>query len=382
MFRPGTKRAEIAALCNAGQTPRDAYVILRSKVETQVKPWIFSANVRDEFGSRRQPKPMSKQYDDLRHEINRVYALLGKMPADSAAEIPQDLETVEDVPTVEEKPKAKGKQSKADELKFFFNEWKRIRQWIASRVADSGSEAVDSLDTMRPLQAAKAAINRGVSARTLLYAMCLHWSPETRQAAGIASADFKIESDDKGEGYHHLLGYVLKLAEASRDSGGLLPIMLIGAAGTGKSRLLRQLADILELPYAETPMTAGATPSWLLGRWTMAQENGGFVPSQFLEIYSGGGVFNFEEIDAADPNMLIVVNNALASDRLYNPVNGEAYEKHPDFIPVATANTFGLGANRSYTGRERLDAATIDRFRMGRVLIDLDEDLAESLILG
>jgi cobaltochelatase CobS len=114
----------------------------------------------------------------------------------------------------------------------------------------------------------------------------------------------------------------------------------------------------------------------------MAQENGGFVPAKFLEIYSGGGIFNFEELDAADANMVIVLNNALANDRLYNPVNGEVYEKSENFIPFATANTFGLGANRSYTGRERLDAATIDRFRMGRVLLELDENLAESLILG
>lgn len=385
MFKSGTKRAEIHSLSDAGKTPREAYAVLRPKVEMQVKPWIFSANVRDEFGSRRQPKPMSQQLDELRHEINRVYALLGRMPQNGEGEIPQNLEDVQDEPTPEPetppKPKAKGK-SKDDEKRFFLAEWKRIRQWISDRATNTGSEPVDSLDSMRPVQAARAAIGRGVGALTMLHAMTAHWSPETREAAGILEVDFTNESEDMGEGKHRMLGYVLKLAKASRDSGGLLPIMLIGPAGTGKSRLAQQLAEILELPYAETPMTAGATPSWLLGRWTMAQENGGFVPAQFLEIYSGGGVFNFEEIDAADSNMLIVVNNALASDSLYNPVNGERYEKHPDFIPVATANTFGLGANRAYTGRERLDAATIDRFRMGRVLLDLDENLAEHLMFG
>jgi cobaltochelatase CobS len=36
--------------------------------------------------------------------------------------------------------------------------------------------------------------------------------------------------------------------------------------------------------------------------------------------------------------------------------------KHPDFVCVAGANTFGLGANRMYVGRNQLDAATLDRF--------------------
>jgi len=383
-FKPGTKRYQIAHFVNTGVSPRDAFLAIRPKVERQEKPWIFSANVRDEHGSRRQPKPMHDQLMELRHEINRVYALLGRegMGTD---EIPEGVPSAPPPPPAQEdspKPKAKGKASKEDELRFFFQEWKRVRAWISNRSTTTGAEPVDHLDSMRPVQAAKAAIGRGVSARTMLHAMTLHWAPETKDAAGIQTADFLSESDDLGEGKHRMLGYVLKLAEACRDSGGILPIMLIGPAGTGKSFLARQIAEMLDLPYAETPMTAGATPSWLLGRWTMAQENGGFVPAEFLEIYSGGGVFNFEEIDASDANMLIVLNNALANDRLYNPVNGQMYEKHPDFIPVATANTFGLGANRAYTGRERLDAATLDRFRMGRVMLDLDESLAESLILG
>lgn len=125
-------------------------------------------------------------------------------------------------------------------------------------------------------------------------------------------------------------------------------------------------------------MTPGATRGDLLGRHTVS----GFIPSQFVEIYSGGGVFNFEEIDASDPSMLIVVNNALASDSLFNSANGEVYKKHPDFIALATANTFGLGSDSKYTGREKLDLATIDRFRMGRVVVTLDENLADHLMFG
>jgi MoxR-like ATPase len=97
-------------------------------------------------------------------------------------------------------------------------------------------------------------------------------------------------------------------------------------------------------------------------------------------LYGGGGVFNFEEIDASDASMLIVLNNALASGKLYNSASGEMVDKHSDFCPFSTANTFGLGSNRDYTARERLDAATIDRWRMGRIWVDLDENVEESIL--
>jgi hypothetical protein len=125
-------------------------------------------------------------------------------------------------------------------------------------------------------------------------------------------------------------------------------------------------------------MTAGATPSWLLGSHTIK----GFNSRPFIEIYSKGGVFNFEELDASDPNMLLVANNALASNRLFNPMNGETYDKSPNFIAWSNANTFGLGANRAHTARERLDAATIDRWRMGRIFVPIDEKLEESILFS
>jgi cobaltochelatase CobS len=78
--------------------------------------------------------------------------------------------------------------------------------------------------------------------------------------------------------------------------------------------------------------------------------------------------------------LLIVLNNALASERFYNSNSGEMISKNEDFIGVSTANTFGLGANKDYVARERLDAATIDRWRMGRIWVDLDENVEESIL--
>lgn len=377
LFKPGTKRNAIENLFLSGTSEKEAFSILRPKVAEQVRPWVFTMNT----GSGRMAKPLSDQYVELQHEIARVYATLTRMQRGESRPKPEPkTETPEPEikPDPEVKPRAKGK-TKDDEKRHFVAEWIRLRKWIAETAQRTGAIPLDSLDSMRPVQAARALIDAGISSKTLLHAMTLHWPDASREMAGIESVDFASESEELGEGFHHLTGYVVKLATARQN------VMLIGPAGTGKSHIAKQVASLIRteahpdgLPYGETPMTPGATRGDLLGRHTVS----GFIPSQFVEIYSGGGVFNFEEIDASDPSMLIVVNNALASDSLFNSANGEVYKKHPDFIALATANTFGLGSDSKYTGREKLDLATIDRFRMGRVVVTLDENLADHLMFG
>lgn len=371
MFEPGTRRHKIKELYDAGYTKTEAYAELEHLVTSQQPPFVFMQN-RPGY---RAPKEMAAQYTELRNEISRVYKLIERSRALGNALKATTAETPEKV-----KPVAKGKfAGPYAEKRYFIQEWKRLREWIADTSKTTGAVPIDSLDTMRPVQAANVLIDAGISSHTLLYAMCLHWPKAARDMAEVEEVDFSNESENLGDEYHFLAGYVKKLMECRQS------VMLIGPAGTGKSHIARQVASLIRteshpdgLPYGETPMTPGATRGDLLGRHTV----GGFIPSKFVEIYSGGGVFNFEEIDASDPSMLIVVNNALSSSWLYNSVNGERYDRHPDFIAVSTANTFGLGADAKYTGREKLDLATIDRFRMGRVLVPLDESLAEHLMFG
>lgn len=349
-----------------------AYSALLPKVQEQIRPWIFSANVN----GRREPKSMPEQLVDFKHEVRRVYAAFGKDASDPSDSTPMPTPSPEPVPEEKpepEKPQASGKAKKETEREKFWNEWNRLRRWIKDRAATTGASEVDSLESMRPVLEARRAIEQGISALTMISAMTLHWSQDTKQSASVQPVDFSSLSEPVADGKHSMSGYIVKLLQAR------IPVMLIGPAGSGKSTAIRHAAEHLGMAYGETPLTAGATPSWLLGRNTLE----GYKLSHFLECYSAGGVFNFEEIDAADPNMLIVVNNALAippGEDFFNPVNGESYTRHENFMPAATANTFGLGANSMYTGRERLDFATVDRFRMGRVLVNLDEELTRSLM--
>jgi len=394
-WRIGTKRRMIAEMAERNLTKRQAFSELKPLVDSQIKPMIFSANV----GGYRQPKPIAEQLIELKNEIGRVYAILGRSVSSDfdSEEIESDdtqeteSEEIEETETEEieeeeiesKRPVKKAAERIHDAKLEFLRRVREIRAFCADRAARS--ESVDSI-SMRPAQAAARLIPAGVPVDCLLSSMTLHWPQDVRRDAGIRDFDviafsrkimrereittIKRKNGDV-EHAHELFGYALILAE------NRIPIMLVGPAGTGKSHLAAQLADYMGLRYGETPMSPGATRGDLLGRHTI----GGFISAECVEMYGGGGVFNFEEIDASDPSMLIVLNNALASGRLYNSASGEMVERHEDFVPISTANTYGLGANREYTARERLDAATIDRWRMGRIFVPLDESV-EAKILG
>jgi AAA domain (dynein-related subfamily) len=389
-YRAGTRRALIVEMIEAGKSRLEAFYALRPMTDAQIEPMVFKANVR---GYGRQPKPMAEQIIELRNDINRVYAEQGKaddgsLPKDdSPAPTPaiptpeiQEEEMPEEETPEEVKPiRAKGKMTLRDEMLKWRKRVREVRKFCADRARLS--EEIDDLAT-RPSEAAARLIPKGVPTEALLDAMTMHWAEDTRHDAGIDKFDFMRLSAEviaerkideiEGKPVHEMFGYALLLAEARQ------PLMLIGPAGTGKSFLAYQLSRYLGLDYGETPISSGATRGDLLGR-LVGPDN--FIVSQFIENYSGGGVFNFEEIDAADPSTLIVLNNALANGRLFNSSNGVRYDQSPDFVPVATANTFGIGANRTYTAREKLDGATIDRWRMGRIFLPFSEYI-EDKILG
>lgn len=389
-FRRGTKQFMIAELAERGLTKREAFTELRPLVESQIRPMVFTANV----AGHREAKPMSEQLIELKNAIGRIYSMLGRAKTSDFDSEEIDLDTDETVTVEEEiseeeeeeeekaRPRAKGKVALQDSLQEFLRRVREIRSFCEERARLS--EAIDSI-SMRPAQAARKLIPAGIPVDALLDAMTMHWPKDVRRDAGIRDFNFvslsqkimhergitEIErSNGTKETPHKLFGYALVLAENRQ------PIILVGPAGTGKSHLAAQLADYLGLAYGETPMSPGATRGDLLGRHTI----GGFISSEFVELYGGGGVFNFEEIDASDASMLIVLNNALASNRLYNSASGEMVDKSENFVPMSTANTFGLGANREFTARERLDAATIDRWRMGRIFVTLDESVEESIL--
>ena len=182
----------------------------------------------------------------------------------------------------------------------------------------------------------------------------------------------------EGETMHRLLPEVLMYAALRQ------PVLLVGPAGSGKSYLARQVATILKAQrFAKTACSVGMSEGVLLGRLLPTGEAGRFEyqASEWLRCYEEGGVFLLDEVDAADANTLLVLNDALANGTMSVPprlANPHA-QQHSDFVLIAAANTYGTGADRLYVGRNQLDEAFLDRFRMAQIEVDYDRELETRL---
>ena len=144
------------------------------------------------------------------------------------------------------------------------------------------------------------------------------------------------------------------------------PVVLVGPAGTGKSHAAEAVAEALGLEFYAMSVGAQTSKSDLIG---YMDANKNYQTTAFRRAYENGGLFLLDEIDAGNSNVLIQLNAALANGYMSFPDG--MVRRHENFHMVASANTFGTGANRQYVGRNQLDAATIDRFAFLQWNIDL-----------
>lgn len=151
--------------------------------------------------------------------------------------------------------------------------------------------------------------------------------------------------------------------------------LLVGMAGTGKTHAGEQTATALGLPFYAMSVGAQTSKSDIIG---YMDASGRYVKTHFRDAYEKGGVFLMDEIDAGNANVLIQINAALSNDLCSFP--DAMVRRHKDFVFIASANTFGNGANRQYVGRNQLDAATLDRFAVIEWLID--DELESNLTTG
>lgn len=149
------------------------------------------------------------------------------------------------------------------------------------------------------------------------------------------------------------------------------PVMMVGPAGCGKTTIGEHVAKALALDCYITS-TVNDTHE-LTG---FVDGHGKYHTTQFRLAYENGGVWVADEIDAWDAPALLAANAALANGICSFPDREKPIKRHADFRMVATANTFGHGADRVYVGRNELDAASLDRFATLDVGYDLDLERA------
>lgn len=151
-----------------------------------------------------------------------------------------------------------------------------------------------------------------------------------------------------------------------------VPVYLCGPSGTGKDITCMQIAEELGLEFhchnavQNTFDVVGFTDA-----------RGVYHETELFQAWTKGGIISFTELDASDSQVLNIMNEALSNG--YMVFEGKRYAKHPDCRIMASGNTCGTGATNLYTGRMRIDEATLGRFE----LIEVDYDSkVESSIAG
>lgn len=162
---------------------------------------------------------------------------------------------------------------------------------------------------------------------------------------------------------------------------------LVGPAGTGKSTLaMKACAEIFGIEggvdgvvksdkFAQISFSPDTVSADMIG---FQDVNGVFHETDIIRVFRDGGLILFDEMDDADASLLVKLNTMIANGVIPTP-NGVVTQNENTYI-VGTANTFGKGANAMYVGRNRLDAATLDRWKLATIFIDYDTDLEDGLI--
>lgn len=164
-----------------------------------------------------------------------------------------------------------------------------------------------------------------------------------------------------------------KFDEVVKYVGAKIPVYLKGEAGSGKNVLCRQIADALGLTFYYQGQVTDVFD--LKG---FKDANGNYQETEFYRAFKNGGLLMLDELDASIPEALLTINAAIANGYFTFPCG--RVEAHKDFRVVAAGNTYGTGADYQYTGRNVIDAATLDRFVM--IEIDYDTEVEMSIAEG
>lgn len=152
-----------------------------------------------------------------------------------------------------------------------------------------------------------------------------------------------------------------------------LPVMIVGIAGVGKTTAAEQVADALDLSFHAISVGMQTTKTDILGFIDAA---GKYQQTGFRKAFEKGGVYLMDEVDAGNPNVLITINSAISNGFVEFP--DKMVRKHKDFKFVSTANTYGNGNDSKFVGRNKLDAATLDRFVV--LNWEIDEILEDAIV--
>ena len=160
--------------------------------------------------------------------------------------------------------------------------------------------------------------------------------------------------------FHEKFPTLLKLAMAGQH------VYLPGPPGAGKSHAAEAAAAALGWRFGAISL-GPTTPESRL--WGGMDANGSFHQTSLTEgmIHAeenpdSGLAYCLDEMDNGHPGIIATLNSSMANGWVLLP-NGRKVQFGSNVVFIGCANTFGTGPTAEFSGRNRLDAATLDRFR-------------------
>lgn len=153
-----------------------------------------------------------------------------------------------------------------------------------------------------------------------------------------------------------------------------IPVYLAGPAGSGKNHTVEQIAKEMGWNFY---FTNSVQQEYKLTGFVDA--GGEYHETEFFKACMDDTecVFFLDEMDASIPDVLVLLNAAIANGYFEFPCGRVDFE---NVHFVAAGNTVGSGADDMYTGRMVLDQATLDRFAI--IEFDYDKNVELKLAKG
>ena len=230
-----------------------------------------------------------------------------------------------------------------------------LRQGGASQVSGNDSQAVAELkELVSQTQEGVRAFAEDVDARVEQVEAIARRLLEHEPLRVRVEDHREIASNDEPKVLHQGFAHrefptLLAFAKAGVN------ILMVGPAGSGKTTAAEMLAKALGVSFH---FNGAIDSEYKLKGFVDAQ--GRLVTTEFRKAFEHGGVYLFDEVDASLPAATMAFNAALANGWCDFP-DGRV-NRHPDTVIIAAANTFLGGATFEYVGRNKQDAAFVDRF--------------------
>lgn len=140
-----------------------------------------------------------------------------------------------------------------------------------------------------------------------------------------------------------------------------LPTLLVGETGTGKTSLIRELAETYKQTYTRFSITGETTVDDFVGKYILKNGETVWQDGILLSAVKGGHYLVVDEINAALPEILFVLHSLLDDDKyvIVPQKDNSLVKPAPKFRFFATMNPV-----EEYAGTKELNKAFMSRFAM------------------